>query len=55
MVQTMKRCRAMQGEVLSLIHISWAIAKELQVDLTDIGKAADALGIKICRCQLGCF
>lgn len=34
---------------------AWAIAKELQVDLTDIGKAADALGIKICRCQLGCF
>ena len=28
---------------------AWSIAKELQVDLTDIGKAADALGIKFCR------
>lgn len=34
---------------------AWAIAKELQADLADIGKAADSLGIKICRCQLGCF
>ncbi len=31
------------------------LAERLGIDLQEIGTAADALNIKISRCQLGCF
>ena len=31
------------------------LAKELGVPLIEIGRLADAMGIKIRACQLGCF
>lgn len=31
------------------------IEQELKVTLGEIGKVADDLGIKIAKCQLGCF
>ncbi len=31
------------------------IAEELQVSLAEVGKKADDLGIKLSKCQLGCF
>jgi translation initiation factor IF-3 len=34
---------------------SFRLAEELGCDLMEIGKAADALKIKIMHCQLGCF
>lgn len=34
---------------------SFRLAEELGCDLTEIGKAADELKIKIMHCQLGCF
>jgi hypothetical protein len=32
-----------------------ALAKESRVPLRRVGKALDALGIRIVECQLGCF
>lgn len=32
-----------------------ALAKELGLELWKIGDLCDATGIKICRCELGCF
>jgi len=34
---------------------AWALAEELQVSLIVVGQLADAAGVKLCRCQLGCF
>lgn len=34
---------------------AWAIAKRLGLERREIGQAADALGVRIGRCQLGCF
>ncbi len=34
---------------------AWALAEELQVSLGAVGQAAEACGVKITRCQLGCF
>jgi len=34
---------------------AWQIASELQVPFLEVGQAADASGIKIIACQLGCF
>jgi len=34
---------------------AWQIANELQVPFLEVGRAADASGIKIIACQLGCF
>ncbi|NPV69475.1 MAG: hypothetical protein HPY55_02360 [Firmicutes bacterium] len=31
------------------------LAKRLGVSPSEVGKAADALGVKITGCQLGCF
>lgn len=31
------------------------LAADLHIPLIELGKAADALSIKICNCQLGCF
>ena len=31
------------------------LAEELSIPYADVGAAADALGIKIKSCQLGCF
>lgn len=35
--------------------IAFKIAKELKVNLREVGETADKLGIKISGCQLGCF
>ena len=35
--------------------VAFQIAEEFKVNLREIGKKADALGIRISRCQLGCF
>ncbi|MFZ5897894.1 MAG: hypothetical protein ACOYU7_01725 [Bacillota bacterium] len=34
---------------------AWAIAKQLNVPVPVVGRAADILGIKINNCALGCF
>jgi hydrogenase maturation protease len=34
---------------------AWAIAKRLGLERLEVGRAAEALGIRISRCQLGCF
>ncbi len=34
---------------------AWAIARRLHLERLTVGRAADALGIRISRCQLGCF
>ncbi len=31
------------------------LAEDLQVERSEIGKACDDAGIKICACDLGCF
>ncbi len=36
-------------------HQAHAIAKELDVEPLDVGRAADEAGIRISRCQLGLF
>ena len=34
---------------------AWEIARELGIGRVRVGRAADALGIRISQCQLGCF
>lgn len=34
---------------------AWAIARRLRLERLTVGRAADALGIRISRCPLGCF
>jgi hypothetical protein len=34
---------------------AFKIAKELKVSPREVGQAANAMSIKICNCQLGCF
>jgi len=34
---------------------AWAIAHRLGLERREVGQAADALGVRIGRCQLGCF
>jgi hypothetical protein len=34
---------------------AWQVADELGVPKTEVGAAADDLGIRITDCQLGCF
>ncbi len=34
---------------------AFRLAEELQISIAEVGKAANKLGIKIVRCQLGCF
>ncbi|RLE37668.1 hypothetical protein DRJ12_02530, partial [Candidatus Acetothermia bacterium] len=34
---------------------AWEIAKKLQIGKVQVSGAAEALGIKISSCQLGCF
>ncbi len=34
---------------------AFKIARELKVSLQEVGETTDKLGIKISRCQLGCF
>ena len=34
---------------------AFSIAKELDVPIIEVGKAADRLEVKIRKCQLGCF
>ncbi len=34
---------------------AWGVAKRLNLDRLTVGRAADALGVRIIRCQLGCF
>jgi len=34
---------------------AWEIARELRIKRVRVGRAADALGIRISQCQLGCF
>ncbi len=35
--------------------VAFKIAKELKVGIREVGKTADELGIRIVKCQLGCF
>ncbi len=35
--------------------IAFKIAKELKVSVREVGETADELGIRIIKCQLGCF
>ena len=35
--------------------VAFKIAKELKVGITEVGETADRLGIRIAKCQLGCF
>jgi hypothetical protein len=44
---------AAQGKLTC--HEAWQIANELRIPFLDVGRAADAAGIKIIACQLGCF
>lgn len=34
---------------------AWGIARRLGVERIEVGRAADALGVRISRCLLGCF
>lgn len=34
---------------------AWEIARRLGVERIQVGRAADALGVRISRCMLGCF
>ncbi len=44
----------LEGGQLSCAR-AWAIARRLRLERLTVGQAADALGIRIGRCQLGCF
>ena len=35
--------------------VAFKIAKELKVSVQEVGETADELGIRIIKCQLGCF
>ena len=35
--------------------VAFKIAKELKVSPREVGETADKLGIRIAKCQLGCF
>ena len=35
--------------------VAFNIARELKVRPQDVGKVADELGIRVIKCQLGCF
>ena len=35
--------------------VAFKIAKELKVSVREVGETADKLGIRIIKCQLGCF
>lgn len=35
--------------------VAFRIARELDVSVREVGKAASQMKIKIARCQLGCF
>lgn len=45
--------RAKEGRVAC--HEAFALAEALGVPVGQVGAAANAAGIKICGCQLGCF
>jgi hypothetical protein len=47
------RRRAPDGQLPCAV--AFAIAKELNVPIAQVGRAANELGIKIVDCQLGCF
>jgi molybdate transport system regulatory protein len=34
---------------------AFKVARDLEIAVGDVGKAANELGIKIAHCQLGCF
>lgn len=35
--------------------VAWEIARKLGVERITVGRAADAMGVRISRCMLGCF
>ncbi|MFP4056879.1 MAG: hypothetical protein ACLF0G_08415 [Candidatus Brocadiia bacterium] len=47
------RRRAREGRLACAA--AFAIAEELGLRRIEVGRAADALGVKIVDCQLGCF
>ncbi|MBU2539213.1 MAG: hypothetical protein KKH22_12325 [Proteobacteria bacterium] len=47
------RAAAQNGKILCAGAL--AIARSLGVRSSDVGKVADAIHIKIAKCQLGCF
>jgi len=34
---------------------AWSVAKRLGMERLEVGRAANAMGVRIVRCQLGCF
>ncbi|MGE5508804.1 MAG: hypothetical protein ACM3RP_10030 [Chitinophagales bacterium] len=52
-VATALKERAKEGRVAC--REAFAVAEALGVPLARVGEAANAAGIKICGCQLGCF
>ncbi|NPV60799.1 MAG: hypothetical protein HPY75_14210 [Actinobacteria bacterium] len=45
--------KAEEGRIACAVALK--LAEELGVSTLEVGKAANALGIKITRCSLGCF
>lgn len=35
--------------------VAFKIARELKVSIRQVGETADKLGVRIAKCQLGCF
>ncbi|MDI6870159.1 MAG: hypothetical protein QME79_02160 [Bacillota bacterium] len=52
-IETAVRERAKDGRLAC--REAFALADELGVAPGRIGEAANAIGVKICGCQLGCF
>ena len=52
----------LEGKVVSSLvddqlpcAVAFKIARELKVSVREVGETADKLGIRIIKCQLGCF
>lgn len=52
-VEAAVKARAKEGRLAC--REAFALAEELGVAPGAIGQAANAVGVKICGCQLGCF
>ena len=56
LVQVVRRASAMQGERLTLgCAEAFEVAAAHGVELLDVADVCNAHGIKLVRCQLGCF
>jgi hypothetical protein len=45
---------ALEEGILSCAR-AWGVAKRLGLERLEVGRAASAMGVRIVRCQLGCF